>query len=308
MRWDEKSLTKLATVTERARKLRAQYMLQAQGLRTRIEIRVNRIPTALRQAKMGDLLRKYGDVSAPNNPGPTNLRNRLPHINVLAAPKNLKAGPLPKRGMKRTSHVLSPDKENEDLDNPKKRNRASPLPSARIISNLPPSQILSPRSTNSQTLPYSPMRLNLRKIPTPSQPTSPVKPSLKHSSTGSSKRLRSIVSRVDASRGAASTIKPKTGPTRAAARGQKAATPSTTQAKARARASTTSQSSNSSSSTVVKKTSQGTKNQVKVGATSKKKGVLGAIKNMGSQKKSPLTKGGTSSTSTGIGRVLRKRK
>ncbi|EPQ65630.1 hypothetical protein BGT96224_1928 [Blumeria graminis f. sp. tritici 96224] len=92
----------LETVTERARKLRAQYMLQAQGLRTRIEIRVNRIPTALRQAKMGDLLRKYGDVSAPNNPGPTNLRNRLPHINVLAAPKNLKAGPLPKRGMKRT--------------------------------------------------------------------------------------------------------------------------------------------------------------------------------------------------------------
>lgn len=47
------------TVTERARKLRAQYNLQAQGLRTRIEIRVNRIPMALRKLKMGDLLQKH---------------------------------------------------------------------------------------------------------------------------------------------------------------------------------------------------------------------------------------------------------
>lgn len=46
-------------VTERARRLRAQYHLQAQGLRSRIEIRVNRIPTALRKMKMGDLLLKY---------------------------------------------------------------------------------------------------------------------------------------------------------------------------------------------------------------------------------------------------------
>ncbi|CCU81303.1 contains a borealin domain/predicted protein/conserved in related fungi [Blumeria hordei DH14] len=93
-------------ITERARKLRAQYMLQAQGLRTRIEIRVNRIPTALRQAKMGDLLRKYGDVSAPNIYEPNNLRNRLPHINVLAAPKSMKAGPSPQRGMKRTRSAI----------------------------------------------------------------------------------------------------------------------------------------------------------------------------------------------------------
>ena len=46
-------------VTERARKLRAQYALQSQGLRTRIEIRVNRIPTSLRSVTMGDLLAKY---------------------------------------------------------------------------------------------------------------------------------------------------------------------------------------------------------------------------------------------------------
>jgi hypothetical protein len=36
-------------------------MLQAQGLRTRIEIRVNRIPMALRRANMGQLLLKYSE-------------------------------------------------------------------------------------------------------------------------------------------------------------------------------------------------------------------------------------------------------
>ncbi|KAL8643765.1 MAG: hypothetical protein Q9210_007565, partial [Variospora velana] len=46
-------------ITERARKLRAQYALQAQSLRARIELRVNRIPTAMRKAKMGELYEKY---------------------------------------------------------------------------------------------------------------------------------------------------------------------------------------------------------------------------------------------------------
>ena len=46
-------------VTERARKLRAQYALQAQSLRTRIELRINRIPTSLRKANMGELFEKY---------------------------------------------------------------------------------------------------------------------------------------------------------------------------------------------------------------------------------------------------------
>ena len=49
------------SVTERARKLRAQYALQAQSLRTRVEIRVDRIPKNLRAALMGDLLLKYAE-------------------------------------------------------------------------------------------------------------------------------------------------------------------------------------------------------------------------------------------------------
>jgi Nbl1 / Borealin N terminal len=55
------------TVSERARKLRAQYSLQAQGLRTRIEIRVNRIPVALRKANIGELLAKYSEEQQTSN-------------------------------------------------------------------------------------------------------------------------------------------------------------------------------------------------------------------------------------------------
>lgn len=46
-------------VTERARKLRAQYALQANDLRSRIERRVNRIPMSLRKANMGELFEKH---------------------------------------------------------------------------------------------------------------------------------------------------------------------------------------------------------------------------------------------------------
>lgn len=46
-------------VTERARRLRAQYALQTHDLRARIERRVNRIPVSLRKANMGELLEKH---------------------------------------------------------------------------------------------------------------------------------------------------------------------------------------------------------------------------------------------------------
>lgn len=45
----------ISEVTERARKLRNQYKLQAQSLRAHIEMRINRVPSSLRRTKMGDL-------------------------------------------------------------------------------------------------------------------------------------------------------------------------------------------------------------------------------------------------------------
>ncbi|KAK7745359.1 hypothetical protein SLS53_002855 [Cytospora paraplurivora] len=58
-------------ITDRARKLRAQYNLQAQGLRTRIEIRVNRIPMALRNVRMGELADQYKNGQHPQLSKPT---------------------------------------------------------------------------------------------------------------------------------------------------------------------------------------------------------------------------------------------
>ena len=92
-------------VTERARKLRAQYALQAQSLRTRVELRVNRIPTALRKANMGELLQKYVESQRRDQEPPrgktvakkTLVREDGPELKRLDRP----APPSKSRGVKR---------------------------------------------------------------------------------------------------------------------------------------------------------------------------------------------------------------
>lgn len=46
----------ISTVTDRARRLRAQYNQQAQTLRSRIQMRVNRVPRSLLKMTMADLV------------------------------------------------------------------------------------------------------------------------------------------------------------------------------------------------------------------------------------------------------------
>jgi hypothetical protein len=99
----------ISIVTERARKLRAQYALQAQSLKTRVELRINRIPTALRKLTMGELLAKYSEV-APKKPAlktavvpkKTIIRKDQPkpNVEVLAPP------PKP-RGVKRKRYLFT---------------------------------------------------------------------------------------------------------------------------------------------------------------------------------------------------------
>jgi len=86
--------------------MRAQYNLQAQGMRTRIEIRVNRIPMALRKAKMGDLLAKYS-VPAPKPVVATTSRSiaKSP-AKTLAQASNERASLSPQRPQKRLRYVL----------------------------------------------------------------------------------------------------------------------------------------------------------------------------------------------------------
>lgn len=82
-------------VTERARRLRAQYHLQAQGLRSRVEIRLNRIPTALRRATMGELLLKYAEQA-----------QRAPAPRPLPVPvKDLPLPPSPQKPMHQTTRA-----------------------------------------------------------------------------------------------------------------------------------------------------------------------------------------------------------
>ncbi|KAK3621483.1 hypothetical protein LTR56_013424 [Elasticomyces elasticus] len=177
-------------ITERARKLRAQYALQAQGLRTRLEMRVNRIPPAMRKRKMGDLVDEYARKNEPKEPEQTSIA-------VLKSP--VKAMEVERKSLKRQSEFISvtnaddDDKENapqpassqqdqqhhDPLPNPKKRAKPTPntttstantkatrTTSRKVIANHPvvvvPAPphggVLSPKSHNSRTLPRSPFK------------------------------------------------------------------------------------------------------------------------------------------------------
>ena len=195
----------LLPVTERARKLRSQYALQAQSLRTRIELRINRIPASLRKANLGELLEKYTEMSDQEQQSAARedkaievAPSSVPEPNAASEDAG-SAEWLETRGIKRTRQVLiydlalrpiltsrsdameSADKENnaqsmEAIPNPKKRTKLTTAAKSRQATN--PSTVLSPKSANSRTLPQSPIRPEL-KSPQKlyfTHPTSPLKP------------------------------------------------------------------------------------------------------------------------------------
>ncbi|KAI9819536.1 MAG: hypothetical protein M1827_006985 [Pycnora praestabilis] len=185
-------------ITERARKLRAQYTLQSQGLRNRIELRVNRIPMALRKATMGEIMVRFArplnanqsvisPVLAPAESSiPTALSAALPVTSNSA--KDLKQqeqiSPARLRGTKRPSDdMVSADKENENMDLSLHKKRSKPTApiaaanSATSRAKFQPSQVLSPKSSNSRTLPQSPIRSVPSSLKTfLARPVSSVKP------------------------------------------------------------------------------------------------------------------------------------
>ncbi|KAK1244720.1 hypothetical protein MKX07_003519 [Trichoderma sp. CBMAI-0711] len=136
-------------ITERARRLRAQYHLQAQGLRSRIEIRLNRIPTALRKATMGDLLLKYAEQAqrAPSRPLPLPVKD-LP---LLPSPQKpihqTTRAPQVGRAQKRLSNEINVDKENELQKGERPSKRARGGADAGLVR---PALVLSPTSSNSR--------------------------------------------------------------------------------------------------------------------------------------------------------------
>ncbi|KFY83855.1 hypothetical protein V500_09851 [Pseudogymnoascus sp. VKM F-4518 (FW-2643)] len=281
-------------ITERARKLRAQYMLQAQGLRTRIEIRVNRIPTGLRKAKMGDLLVKYNEAkSNAILPGMTARGANMgsPSRNILQEnQRNARNSPSPMRQLKRHSGEMI-DKENEDLSNPKKRAKAAPAP--RVASRTKQAdQVLSPRSANSRNAPQP--RSPIRPPTSMARPTSPVK--LLPPGGGAS-YLTNMVEKAKSNR-AAATGASKTG-TSAVGRPKKQVAAAAPAPRARrGRPSNSSEASDASARTTIVNRAPAAKKEPA------KRTVMGALKSMGAKKTAAAP--ATSRPATG-GRVLRNR-
>lgn len=198
------------------------------------------------------------------------------------------------------------DKENEDIENPKKRPRGPPEPPVRTTSraDLKPSQVLSPRSANSQTHSrpankgtVSPGKFFL------ARPVSPLKPSPPARVGGAAGILTNMVDNAKATRGAATTRKvTKASSAGGVGRGKRAAAPAPAPKAGRGRAA--SDSSNTSGSTVIRKAPAPAAKKV---APATKRTVMGTIKAMGvgtTTKKAP----GSKAVAAPIGgRVLRKR-
>ncbi|KAM3418652.1 hypothetical protein BST61_g4629 [Cercospora zeina] len=150
-------------ITERARKLRAQYALQAQGLRARLELRVNRIPQALRKRNIQELIDEHHAKSRPAPPPPASIAVQpQPKQATQSAPTQAK--PSAKR--KSDEMATEDDKENVpsepalDIPNPKKRAKTTATANSKATRarNAGPAGVLSPKSHNSRTLPHSPIK------------------------------------------------------------------------------------------------------------------------------------------------------
>ncbi|KAI1180504.1 Borealin N terminal-domain-containing protein [Nemania sp. FL0916] len=306
-------------ISERARRLRAQYNIQAQQLRSRVEMRVNRIPRTLRNLKMSELPARPAR-SQPPRPGPRHQYVAKPPpvpAKDGTSPKPIPRKPVPTaspvRAHKRLSHEISgADKENqgEDIDNPKKRLRAGAAPMRAPITA---SQVLSPTSSNTRIAPRerpaSPMKSMISRPASPMKAAPPAKTP--------SNILSSIVGKAKAARPAAvtrkattsSTASSSTGPTTTTTtatttRTRKAAAPppSTTITRGRRKISTTSETSEASTATVVKKTTAATR--ATRAAPAAKKTVMNTIKSTAT-KKAPAKKAAPAAPTTG--RTLRKR-
>ncbi|KAB5536576.1 Borealin N terminal-domain-containing protein [Coniochaeta sp. 2T2.1] len=316
-------------VTERARRLRAQYNDYAQSLRNRVEMRVNKIPGALRKMKMGDLMAKRLAEEQQKTAAPSANAARPPPV----PPKDVIIGrpalqrtaqgtatvPSPMRAAKRLSESISGgDKENEmtHIENPKKKVRANPTGAAtRPAPN--PSQVLSPASSNSRMqpprerpAPLSPARSFI------ARPVSPTKPA-----TQSSGMFSNMVEKARSTRAAATTRKTTTSSTASSANGSTAAAATRTRKAAAAtapasragatsrttrRVSAISESSDGSTGTVVRKRTA----TAAAPAPAAKRTVMGTIRKGvtgTATKKAPVAKAKAAPAAATTGRVLRKR-
>lgn len=195
------------------------------------------------------------------------------------------------------------DQENENIGIPKKRVRGqAPAPPARTTSRPQiPSQVLSPRSANSRTLPQSPILPSMPTKAAITRPISPLKSAAPMTAGGPASILTSMVEKAKTTRGTG-TRKVTTGSnsssstTAGAGRAKKASHPAATKTTRPRNVSDTSD--GSTATTVVTKA-------VEKKPTTKRT-VMGTIKGFGGAavRKTPAAKTAAPATAT---RVLRKR-
>ncbi|OTB01531.1 hypothetical protein M426DRAFT_25560 [Hypoxylon sp. CI-4A] len=309
-------------ITERARRLRSQYNIQAQQLRSRVEMRVNRIPTSLRKVKMGELLTKSLQPQQPPRPPtksayvakppPVPAKDDAPAKSSKAIPRKPVPTSNAAAGRKRLSEEIpGADKENQGntVQNPKKRVRG--VAAAKEQAPIKTSQVLSPTSSNTRAIPRE--RPASPTKPMFSRPASPAKgPAPK----ASANILSNMADRVRGTRPAAGTKKAATGNTSltsstsgtASTRARQAAAISRphTAASTRGRrklSGTSESSSTSNTTTVVKKT---TASRAAKTAPPAKRTVMTTLKSA-TTKKPPASKAAAAPAPTGSGRTLRKR-
>jgi hypothetical protein len=198
---------------------------------------------------------------------------------------------------------MSTDKENEDIENPKKRPRGPPQPPARTTSraNLKPSQVLSPRSANSQRHQRSPVRPNTSQEKSLlARPVSPLKPSPPAPAGGAAGILTGMVEKAKSGRSATAARKAtNTSAMGAIGRGKRTVALAPPLKGGRGRAA--SDSSNTSGSTVIRKAPVAPAKK----AAPTKRTVMSTIKGMGATTKKAA--GPKAVAAPSAGRVLRKR-
>ncbi|KAI1373630.1 Borealin N terminal-domain-containing protein [Hypoxylon crocopeplum] len=306
-------------ITERARRLRAQYNIQAQQLRSRVEMRVNRIPTSLRKVKMGELLSKslqpQQQQRQPPRPPKSAYVARPPPVPAKdgTSPKPIQRKPVPTSktvtGHKRLSGEISgADKENQSdaVENPKKRLRGAP---AKEPASIQSGHILSPTSSNTRVVPRerpaSPAKSMIGRPPSPMKGPPP---------KASSNILSTVVEKAKGTRPTAATRKATassaansnsgTATTRTRQAAALPRPPTAASTRGRRKVSATSESSEGSTATVVKKTTAS--RAAKTTAPPAKRTVMSTIKSA-TTKKPPASKATAASTATGTRRTLRKR-
>ncbi|KAF9869787.1 hypothetical protein CkaCkLH20_12704 [Colletotrichum karsti] len=292
-------------ITDRARRLRAQYNQQAQTLRSRIQMRVNRVPRSMLKMTMADLVARATEqqkrLEAASRPPPVPEKDFPPRT----SPHKLAP---PGRSTKRLSDAMAGgDKENEQIVNPKKKHRAGPPPTT-----LSSSQILSPTSSNTRSVirerpPSSPSKAQFgRPQSSPAKHHNSARSALSSMVEKAKKSSRAGPSRALASSTTSSNASAPVNPSApATTRTKRANTTTATKAPPRPATRTgkrVSDSSEGSTGTVVKKTAAAAP------AATTKRTVMGTIrKGVGAATaRKPAAPKSVAST-TGSTRVLRKR-